>query len=281
MSSKRRIEASRRNGALSTGPKTPAGKSRSSQNALKHGILSERVVLEIENKDNFNQAFEHYLDKFDPQDGVEMAMVEQMASCFWRLQRSLTIEKEIFDNAVASHLDGEKSDPRCLVDGFNDLSFGMSLKTIQRYEAMLDRMHTRTLKNLLLLRKMEPNQPKLPNEPNPNFGHLETPPPTPPETHPTTQPDDKISAAPPVSDASPTSTQHSRPEMEPSRSAIAENHPSTLSDLPVRPGLWDDQVSVNGSESVSARYCFSAGTTLGDYLTASNKGAPGAQCGHT
>ena len=51
-----------------------------------------------------------------------------------------------------------------------------------------------------------------------------------------------------------------------------------LSDVPVRPGLWDAQVSMNGSESVPAQYCFSAGTTLGDYLTASNRGAPGAQC---
>ena len=51
-----------------------------------------------------------------------------------------------------------------------------------------------------------------------------------------------------------------------------------LSDLPVRPGLWDAQVSMNGSASVPGQYCFSAGTTLGDYLTASNKGTPGAQC---
>jgi hypothetical protein len=29
---------------------------------------------------------------------------------------------------------------------------------------------------------------------------------------------------------------------------------------------------------VSAQSCFSAGTTLGDYLTATNKGTPGAQC---
>ena len=51
-----------------------------------------------------------------------------------------------------------------------------------------------------------------------------------------------------------------------------------LSDIPLRPGLWDAQVSVNGSAPVAGQFCFTAGTTLGDYLTASNKGAPGAQC---
>jgi hypothetical protein len=57
-----------------------------------------------------------------------------------------------------------------------------------------------------------------------------------------------------------------------------------LSDLPVKPGLWEAQVTskvgtMGMMGPASARYCFSAGTTLGDYLTATNKGAPGAQCG--
>ena len=61
--------------------------------------------------------------------------------------------------------------------------------------------------------------------------------------------------------------------------------PSTLvaqlSDLPVKPGLWQAHVNTKaGPTDLSSddKYCFSAGTTLSDYLTATNKGAPGTTC---
>jgi Protein of unknown function (DUF3617) len=60
--------------------------------------------------------------------------------------------------------------------------------------------------------------------------------------------------------------------------------PSTLlaqlSDLPLKPGLWETHVTTKAgatNNSVAGQSCFTAGTTLGDYLTASNKGS-GAQC---
>ena len=53
-----------------------------------------------------------------------------------------------------------------------------------------------------------------------------------------------------------------------------------LSDLPIRAGLWESQVSLNHGAPVAGKYCFTAGTTLGDYLNATNKGT-GAQCSVT
>jgi hypothetical protein len=51
MASKRQIEANRTNAKRSTGPKTKAGKARSSRNALRHGLsrptLQDNVALEM------------------------------------------------------------------------------------------------------------------------------------------------------------------------------------------------------------------------------------------
>jgi len=54
-----------------------------------------------------------------------------------------------------------------------------------------------------------------------------------------------------------------------------------LSDLPIKAGLWETHVSVNGAAPVAGQSCFSVGTTLSDYLTATNKGVAGTRCSVT
>jgi hypothetical protein len=50
MSSQRKIDSARANGARSKGPITEAGKAASSKNSLCHGMLSQTIVLEGESK---------------------------------------------------------------------------------------------------------------------------------------------------------------------------------------------------------------------------------------
>jgi hypothetical protein len=45
MTSDKKAEANRRNSLKSTGPRTPEGKAAVRLNALKHGLLSEEVLL--------------------------------------------------------------------------------------------------------------------------------------------------------------------------------------------------------------------------------------------
>ena len=57
-----KIEANRRNAKKSTGPRSAAGKAKSSRNAVKHGLLAGRIVL-ADNTEEDPQQFGFLLDE--------------------------------------------------------------------------------------------------------------------------------------------------------------------------------------------------------------------------
>ncbi len=81
------IEASRNNGKLSRGPVTEEGKAISSQNAVRHGLLSTRAVLPGEEKDHFDLILNSALLKYEPEGSDELHMVNQLAMHQWRQLR--------------------------------------------------------------------------------------------------------------------------------------------------------------------------------------------------
>jgi len=50
MTSDKQIEANRRNARKSTGPQTPEGKAKVAQNAVKHGLLAEHILIQDESQ---------------------------------------------------------------------------------------------------------------------------------------------------------------------------------------------------------------------------------------
>lgn len=99
MRSEKQIQASRANGARSRGPVTKKGKQRSSQNALRHGLLAKCVVLCNESLEGFEETFQQYIDRFQPVDEIEFTSVEEMAVNYWRLRRAWSIEPECLTSA--------------------------------------------------------------------------------------------------------------------------------------------------------------------------------------
>ncbi len=176
MSSQRRIDSARANGALSRGPVTPEGKSRSSGNALRHGLLADCVVLKNESRDGFDSLLAEFVARFNPADGVELGMIEEMLSAFWRQRRAWAIETRMMDGAIASEPSAPDELDR-LAAAFNAVAAQPQLALMHRYEARLHRMFQRALSNLAQMRAMsargrlEDENVKLPNEPNPISGH--------------------------------------------------------------------------------------------------------------
>lgn len=87
------IETRRRNARKSTGPRTEAGKRRSSLNALKHGCYSVgeslRYAMEAlgEDPEEFERLLRNLIAARRPADAVEMLLVEDIAVLVWKKAR--------------------------------------------------------------------------------------------------------------------------------------------------------------------------------------------------
>jgi len=95
MVSERRIEANRKNAQRSTGPRTHAGRARSSMNALRHGITGQVSITTVEDRAAHDKFVQELIDRFQPDDPLELQFASLIAEDFWRLQRIRAVENDI------------------------------------------------------------------------------------------------------------------------------------------------------------------------------------------
>jgi hypothetical protein len=178
MSSSLRIDASRANGAKSrgpvsiagklaslanstksTGPVTPAGQALSSQNAIRHGILAESIVLDSESAEGFSDVLTTLQEELQPVTSIESRYVETMALAEWRRLRLLCLEKEQItietrrqEAADLNNLssegagDTEVSPIRYTALAFRAMSDeSRAQELLNRYESRYDRQYQRAL----------------------------------------------------------------------------------------------------------------------------------------
>ena len=92
MTSERQVRANRLNSAFSTGPKTTAGKKRSSQNAMIHGLTSRSVVAIFEDGQDFQEFASEIRDSFSRPSPIEHELINRLIGLLWRLRRAQTVE---------------------------------------------------------------------------------------------------------------------------------------------------------------------------------------------
>src|SRR5678815_781726 len=98
--SSRRVKANRRNARRSTGPRTAAGKRRASRNATSHGIYCKDLVLPGESTAEFRALRDSYLMRLNPQDVLELLIVDRIVAAAWKLRR-LQAAEPFIHNAEA------------------------------------------------------------------------------------------------------------------------------------------------------------------------------------
>jgi hypothetical protein len=170
MSSQRRIEASRANGRLSKGPVTAEGKLRSSQNAIRHGLLAERLLVEGESEEELQQLIQQLYSQFAPANDTERDLVEQMIAATWRIRRGWTLETRTFNNMIEFQVPGDPLDR--MARSLSNPETQSAVQLLTRYETRLQLIFQRALRTLSTLRQM-PQSQEIPNEPNPICEHSE------------------------------------------------------------------------------------------------------------
>jgi hypothetical protein len=96
----RRASINRANSQHSTGPRSTAGKQRSSQNALTHGLTSQSPVLASEDPAAYQRHCHQFLDEYQPATPTETQLTQELANTAWRLNRIPLLEAALLDRAA-------------------------------------------------------------------------------------------------------------------------------------------------------------------------------------
>jgi hypothetical protein len=145
-------------------------------NAVRHGLTGKTLVLCNESQAQFDALTERYIRKFQPQDEVDMELIEDLVAARWRLQRVRLMQAAALDLEMDRQADEIEAsfinidEPTRVTLAFTKLANAeKSLELFHRYETTYERQYNRTLK--LLESKLETklrNDPKTPSIPAPN-----------------------------------------------------------------------------------------------------------------
>ena len=151
-----RLEANRRNAALSTGPRTEDGKNRSKLNAIRHGLTAQVIVMPQEDLVRYQTFCQGFFTDWTPVNTTEKQLVQTLIDTQWRLNRARAHENSFFAlGHFGTPADINPGDPeihasltaaRMLLDRSRDFD------NLSKHEQRLTRIFQSTLK---LLRELQ------------------------------------------------------------------------------------------------------------------------------
>ena len=95
-----RAAINRANSQYSCGPRTAAGKQRSSLNALRHGLTSASAVLPSEDPAAYEDHGRQFFNEYKPATPTETQLVQELVDTSWRLNRIPLLEADLLDRAA-------------------------------------------------------------------------------------------------------------------------------------------------------------------------------------
>jgi hypothetical protein len=103
--SERKRQANRENSKKSTGPKTTRGKRNSSFNAVKHGLLVQRIIIETDDTaERLNQFATGLYDRYGIDGDIRNELLLELSLVdYWRHARGLDAEVSLFSNMFSPY----------------------------------------------------------------------------------------------------------------------------------------------------------------------------------
>jgi hypothetical protein len=151
-------ETSRHNGTKSRGPRTEAGKARSSRNRYNHGVYTKTIVIEGEEGRCFHALLVSLRAQLQPRTFIEEELVEDLAIYRWKQKRLLSMETASLSHKIRGQAAQSVAESPAIraVQAFGDLSHdSRALELMNRYELRFARQFNRTLRQLLDLQAGE------------------------------------------------------------------------------------------------------------------------------
>jgi hypothetical protein len=143
------LAANTANAQHSTGPRTPEGKTRSSQNASKHGLTAREVIIAPGEQPEFDHLLAQYQADVKPQGAIQQTLFNQLVAAAWNLRRIGRMESEL-----------------CAESSYQDLLANHDLQNqldrLARHHTRIERCFHRCLKELKTLQTNAVIQSSLP-----------------------------------------------------------------------------------------------------------------------
>jgi hypothetical protein len=113
-------------------------------------LLAECILLTGEDAKNFDILIQNHKRRFQPADGIEFGLIEEMCAAYWLLHRVWTIETHTLNQLISTQPAG--SPVLRVVGASGELAALPGTALMQRYETRLQDMYARAIRTFKLLK---------------------------------------------------------------------------------------------------------------------------------
>lgn len=156
MSSAAQIAANQANAQLFTGPKTEAGKAKSSLNAVSTGLTGRTVLLPSDDAKAYADHMANLFVRLDPRTPEEEEIVQELAQTKWRLLRVPQLEEDLYALGAVSFAtlfeDQSEEIRPGLIRAHTFVTYGKRFDNLYLQESRLTRRYTTLMKQLCDIR---------------------------------------------------------------------------------------------------------------------------------